>query len=131
MVMDGLMVVGDAAHQADPLMAGGINLGMTGAQLAMRAAIPALRDGDLSAKRLQAYEKAWQERFGKMHAALYRIRGILGHLEQERIDALVRTAAALPLEKMSLGQLVFEILKSQPSLLLEARTLITTGLIMK
>lgn len=131
MVMDGLMVVGDAAHQADPLMAGGINLGMTGAALAMEVAISALSDNDLCAKRLQAYEKAWQERFGKMHAALYRIRSILGHMEQGKLDALVHTTASLPLEKMSLGQVVFNILKNHPSLLFEARTLITTGLIMK
>jgi flavin-dependent dehydrogenase len=85
----------------------------------------------VSEKRLQAYEKAWRERFGKMHEALYRIRAIVGRMEQEKLDGLVRTAASLPLEKMSLGQIVFELLKSQPSLLLEARTLISTGLIMK
>src|SRR5262249_5549784 len=36
MVADGLVAVGDAAHQADPLTAGGINLGMIAADLAMQ-----------------------------------------------------------------------------------------------
>lgn len=128
---DGLVAVGDAAHQADPLSGGGINWGMIGADLAMQAAVPALLSSDVSWKRLREYERLWQERCGKMHAALYKIRKIITKLDQSRLDGLVRTAAALPISEMSLGQVMLSILKNDPLLLFEARTLISTGLILK
>jgi digeranylgeranylglycerophospholipid reductase len=51
MVMGGLMIVGDAAHQADPLTAGGISLGMMGAEMAMQVAVPAIKRGMFRRKR--------------------------------------------------------------------------------
>ncbi len=131
MVTNGLMIVGDAAHQADPMTAGGICLGMLGAAMAMEVGVVAVQQGDVSARRLQAYDKAWQKRFGKMHAALYKVRRILANLDQSRLDALVVRAAALPLAEMSLSQILLALLKNDPGLLFEARTLITTGLILK
>lgn len=131
MVADGLVVVGDAAHQADPLTAGGINLGMIGADLAMQTAIPALKTGDLTATRLAEYERLWKQRYGRAHAAMYKIRKILTRLEQKRLDGLVATASTLPIERMSLSHVILEVLKNDPFLLLEARTLISTGLILK
>jgi len=129
MVADSLIVVGDAAHQADPLMGGGINLGMIGANLAMQVAIPAMQDGDVSASRLHSYDLLWDLRYGKMHRALYKIRKIFAKLSQERLDALVNRVAELPSDKLTLGQIILAVLKTDPLLLLEARTLITTGLI--
>ncbi len=131
LVTDGLVVVGDAAHQADPLTAGGICLGMIGADMAMQVAVPALQRGDVRAARLQEYEKLWQARFGKMHQALYKIRKMLNRMSQERLDGLVKRASELPIERMTLGQIMLTLLKNDPLLLLEASSLITTGLILK
>ncbi len=131
MVSNGLMLVGDAAHQADPMTAGGICLGMVGADLAMRIGIPAILDGDVSKKRLGAYDLAWKRKFGKMHAALYQLRKIFAGMEQNRMDALVAKAARLPLSQMSLIQILLTLLKNDPKLLFETRKLITTGLILK
>jgi digeranylgeranylglycerophospholipid reductase len=131
MVADGLMVIGDAAHQADPLHGGGVNLGMIAADLAVQVGAPAVAGGDVSAKRLRAYEEAWKKRFGGMHAALYRIRKTIDTIGEEKLNALIRTASALPVAEMSTGQIVLAVLKEHPSLLLEARALITTGLIGK
>ncbi len=128
---DGLLVVGDAAHQADPLSGGGINWGMVGADLAASVGVEALRAGDVSWKKLQAYQHLWQERCGKMHAALYQIRKIISRMEQSRLDGLVQKAAQLPIAEMSLGQIMLAILKNDPRLLFEARSLIATGLILK
>ncbi len=131
MVADGLVLVGDAAHQADPLTAGGINLGMIGADLAMQAAVPAVKAGDVSARRLKAYPDAWRKRFGAMHSAMYRMRKILAEMDPQRLDALVHRAGEMDLPNMALGNILLSLLKSDPKLLFEARTLITTGLIMK
>src|SRR5690606_33280235 len=125
MVTDGLMAVGDAAHQADPLTAGGIALGLMGADMAMQVAVPAVKRGDVSTGTLREYEKLWRGRFGKMHDALYAMRKIISKMEQAQFDALVRKAASLPLETMSQAEILLSLLKSQPSLLLQARTLVT------
>jgi len=129
MATDGLVVVGDAAHQADPLNAGGINLGMIGADMAMQVAVPAIQEHDTRRSRLIEYEKLWQQRFGKDHAALYQIRKILTRLPQERLDNLVRQASNLPIQEMTLSQILLSLLKNDPLLLLEARSLIVTGLL--
>jgi digeranylgeranylglycerophospholipid reductase len=131
MVADGLMVVGDAAHQADPLTGGGINLAMIAADLAVQIGAPAVRRGDASAGTLREYEAAWRGRFGRQHAALYRIRKALAAMSEEAVNALIKTASELPPAEMSPGRVLLAVLKGHPSLLLEARALITTGLILK
>ncbi len=131
MVADGVMVVGDAAHQADPLTAGGINLGMIGADMAVRVAVEALRAGDVSARALRPYEQAWQRQYGRMHGALYAIRKVLTRMKEAQLDALISTAASLPLERMSHAQALSTLLWNHPALLAEARTLVTTGLLLK
>ncbi|MBI5670567.1 MAG: NAD(P)/FAD-dependent oxidoreductase [Chloroflexi bacterium] len=131
MVTDGLMIVGDAAHQADPLTAGGISLGMLGAEMAVQVAVAALERGDVSARALRPYESRWQERFGRQHAALYAVRKILTRMSEADFNKLVALGARLPLDTMSHAELITQLLKAHPALLLEARTLITTGLLLK
>lgn len=128
MVADGLMAVGDAAHQADPLTAGGINLGMMGADLAIQVGAAALAEGDVSAHRLKAYDSLWKDRFGGQHAALYSLRKILAGMADDRLDDLLRTASELDLEHLPLSQILFALLKNQPRLLFEASKLVTTGI---
>ncbi len=129
MVTGGLMVVGDAAHQADPLTAGGINLGMIGADMAAQTAVKALDAGDVSAQALSGYEKLWRDRFGVQHRALYQIRKIITDMDDALFGGLIRTAAQLPLQDMALGEILLAVLRQHPQLLLESRKLITTGLI--
>jgi digeranylgeranylglycerophospholipid reductase len=131
MVADGLMVIGDAAHQADPLHGGGVNLGMTAADLAVQVGAPAVSRDDVSAKTLRAYDEEWKKRFDRPHAALYRIRKAIAAASEETMNSLIQTASELPLAEMSTGQVLLAVLKNHPSLLLEARTLITSGLILK
>jgi geranylgeranyl reductase family protein len=55
-VDDRVMLVGDAANQADPLNGGGIHKAMEGAYLAAEAAADALAADDLSRRGLRGYE---------------------------------------------------------------------------
>jgi digeranylgeranylglycerophospholipid reductase len=131
MVTHGLMAVGDAAHQADPLTAGGINLGMFGAEMALQVGIEALARGDVSAQALSAYERRWADRFGRQHAALYQVRRIVAGMEDARLAELIHTASRLPVAEMTSAQLLTSLLRQHPRLLLEARTLLTTGVLLK
>jgi hypothetical protein len=58
-VSDGVMLIGDAANQADPLNGGGIHKAMESAYLAAQAAAGALAAGDFSRRSLESYERQW------------------------------------------------------------------------
>jgi len=131
MVKDGLMVIGDAAHQADPLTAGGINLGIIAADLAVQVGVRALEQGDVSTRALHDYELAWRDRFGRQHEALYRVRKILAAMDEKPLNDIIRIAAKASVDGSGTLQILFEVLKSHPLLLVEARSLVTTGLILK
>ena len=60
-VGDRVMLVGDAANQADPLNGGGIHKAMEGASIAADAALHALAVGDFSAATLGVYEELWAD----------------------------------------------------------------------
>lgn len=59
------IVVGDAAGQTDPLTGEGIHTAMIAAKIAARVLHEAFDEGDLSARRLAAYHRAWMKAFGR------------------------------------------------------------------
>ncbi len=61
---ENLLVVGDAAGHIDPLTGEGIHTAIEGGYLAAQELKGALAAGDLSARRLAAYERAWMAAFG-------------------------------------------------------------------
>jgi digeranylgeranylglycerophospholipid reductase len=71
---DGLLLIGDAARQVDPLTGGGILNAMTAGQLAAEAAVTAIAAGDPSARFLRRYADAWQNGVGRKMQRNYRLR---------------------------------------------------------
>ncbi len=120
MVTDGYLAVGDAAHQSDPLTAGGITNGMHGGLFAAQTAIEALQAGDVSRKFLQRYEAKWDSEFGKLYRRLQRIRHAVLKVPEEKMSRMIHEAAQLDSRHMSLKDLFFIALKAHPQLLLEA-----------
>ena len=131
LVTDGLLVVGDAAHQADPLTAGGIVLGMVAGDYAGTAAAQCIREGDVSARSLARYEKRWRQRFGKQQRSLRTVRRMLTHMDSDLLDGLIRSAASYDMTQVSPAKAMISMLTKHPRLLIEARVLISSGLIMK
>ena len=74
MVADGLMLVGDAARQVDPLTGGGIANALAAGQLAAGVAVEAIAAGDTSAGFLGRYEEAWGRSVGRKMRRNYRLR---------------------------------------------------------
>jgi len=74
MVAHGLLLVGDAARQVDPLTGGGIYHAMTAGQLAAQTAVEAIEAGDVSAPFLARYERAWHQSQGRRLQRNYRLR---------------------------------------------------------
>jgi len=83
MVMAGLMLVGDAARQVDPLTGGGILNAMQAGRLAGQVAAQAVAAGDVSAAFLGRYQEEWQRTLGRKLQRNYRLR--------ERFDPTQRT----------------------------------------
>ncbi len=73
-VTHGLVLVGDAARQVDPLTGGGIVNAMAAGQLAAQIGAEAIRAGDLSAAFLARYEERWQVSVGRRLRRNYRLR---------------------------------------------------------
>jgi digeranylgeranylglycerophospholipid reductase len=74
LVANGLMLVGDAARQVDPLTGGGIINGMVAGRLAAKVAADALAARDTSPKGLQAYRREAERIIGRRLARNYRLR---------------------------------------------------------
>jgi digeranylgeranylglycerophospholipid reductase len=73
-VTDGLMLVGDAARQVDPLTGGGIINAMMAGKLAAEVALEALTAGDISATFLSRYPERWHRVAGRRLQRNYRLR---------------------------------------------------------
>ncbi len=119
-IAHGIMLVGDAARQANPVSGGGIVSGMIAAKIAGEVAARAVRLGDASEKALEDYPELWREAEGKTHERFYKIKEAVFRLTD---DDLNRTADALlkvNLEKRSLLKLFTTALVNHPKLILEA-----------
>ncbi len=117
LVLNRVMLVGDAGHQVNPTSGGGIISGMIGGMLAGQVAAEAIAANDLS--RLPEYEKRWQKRLGWRHDVFYNIKEAIAGFSDETLDAIATSALKLPEEKRTLGGIFRAALWNQPSMLLE------------
>lgn len=85
---DGLMLVGDAAQQVNPIHGGGISLAMRAGMIAGQVGAKALKAGDVSADRLAEYGRLWDEAHGKELAKLYKFRMFMEELSDEDMEKL-------------------------------------------
>ena len=121
---DGIMLVGDAAHQAEPVTGGGINLAIDAGALAGQVAVEAIADGDWSRRRLRVYEKRWHKENGRSHQAMSSLRHAAIRFTDERVESLLGLAETLPLGEMSTFDIILRVLRHDPKLLLFARDFI-------
>ncbi len=83
---DRMVVVGDAAGHVKPTTGGGIYYGLLGADIALETIDGAMKDGDLSARRLKRYEKGWREALGRELETGYWVRRLYERVSDQRID---------------------------------------------
>ena len=124
MTADGYLAVGDAAHQSDPLTAGGITNGMYGGLFAAQVAVEALRQGDTSRKFLKKYEKLWDNKFGADYRRLYRLRHSVFKIPEEKLNAIIRQVSRLDDPQPGMGQLFKIFLKEYPLLVVDVMPLL-------
>lgn len=118
-VADGLMLVGDAAHQANPLTGGGLAGALIGGKICGTVAAEAIRDGDVSEERLSAYPKQWRKELGKTHERTYRIKEAVFKLSDEDLNRTARALADLPPEEVTALRVFRTALLKHPKLLID------------
>lgn len=113
----GIMLVGDAARQVNPLSGGGIASGMIGGKLAGITAGEVIKMNKPG--HVFEYEKRWRERLGKRHETFNRIKTGIYNFSDEKFNGIARAFNKVPPEKRGLGNLFTTALINQPSLLID------------
>ncbi|MEN6341573.1 MAG: NAD(P)/FAD-dependent oxidoreductase [Methanospirillum sp.] len=123
-VADGLVIVGDAARVADPITGGGIYNAMFTGRLAGQTASDAISAGDVSTNALMAYDRTWRaSKLGKSLERNYKVKEYFLTLSDDKLNRLVHSISKIDLAKFSVLGMVTELVKHDPSLLLELRAL--------
>jgi len=116
-VKNNVMLVGDAAHQVNPVSGGGIISGMIGGMIAGEVAAEAVRANDLS--RLAEYQRRWHKRLGWRHEVFYNIKEAIADFSDETLNSIAESALKLPEGKRTLAGIFRTALWNKPSILLD------------
>lgn len=122
-VADGLILVGDAARQSDPLTGGGIINAMDAGKIAAEVCIKAKEKGDYSVRTLNEYENRWRATIGIQLSKSLKVKNLLVKLSDEQLNQLAHSLAEIDTSKMPLPKLLPILFKKNPKLLWELRTL--------
>ena len=113
----GIIIVGDAARQVNPLSGGGIVSGMIGGKIGGTIVGEAIIKNDIN--HILSYDKAWAERLGKRHEIFDRIKNSVYSFSDEKFNSLAHAFSKVPIEKRTLGSLFKTALLNKPSLLID------------
>ena len=116
-VSDGLLLVGDAAHQADPLTGGGIMNAVRAGRIAGRVAAESVSSEDTSQKRLSVYQELCEEDPGKKLRRSYRLKEAVYKMTDEELNATAKAFNRIHPDKRTLGRLFLTALAKNPKLL--------------
>jgi len=118
-VADGVLLVGDAARQIDPITGGGINNSCRAGKVAGEVLAKATHEKDFSEKSLHRYEKGWRD---LMENHLYRnwmAKEKLVTLKDETFNRIIDALNEVGVEKMSSFAILKAIEKKYPDLVKE------------
>jgi len=114
---DGIMLVGDAAHQSDPLTGGGIINAMKAGVMAGEVAGKAVSSGDVNKAALGEYEDRWRLSIGKQIEKRYRAKKFFLKLTDDDLDRLMGSLHGKDISRMNTRDLLKSLFKQDPKLL--------------
>lgn len=122
-VANGLLLVGDAAHQSDPITGGGIHNSMECAKIAGETISEAISKKDYSSKMLSKYEKEWRSTVGKTIEKNYRIKEMFLKMADKQLNDLAHSLKDVKFGEMSTYAFIKQLVKHNPRMFLELRSL--------
>jgi len=123
-VADGVILVGDAARQSDPITGGGIINAMRAGVMAGEIAADLVPKGELDKKSLQVYEKRWRETIGKSISRNFAVKEFFVDLTDDDLNRLTHSLDGVDVAELDLKGLLKVLLRQNPKLLLKLRHLI-------
>jgi digeranylgeranylglycerophospholipid reductase len=120
LVADGLMVIGTAAHQVDPIHGGGMALAMEAGGMAGEVAAKCALEGAVDKKSLSAYESSWRRKVGPKLMRRLRLRKVLEKLDDDDFNAIFDNLNDKDLDELIKGDykpVVRKVLLKRPQLL--------------
>ncbi len=121
---DGMMLVGDAARQTDPLTGGGILNAMQAGIIAGEVASKAISAGDVSRAGLKEYEDRWRATIGRHNARSYEFKEFFVKLTDDQLNQLIGSLKNEDIAKMDLRGMLRVLFRLNPKLLWELRHLV-------
>lgn len=120
----GLMLIGDAARQSDPITGGGILNAMNAGKMAGEAAYAAISAGDVSLSKLEeVYEKPWRGTLGHDIDMSLIVKNCFINLSDEDFNSLAHSLKDVKFERMSLIDLLQALFRANKKLLWDLRVL--------
>jgi len=116
---NGIMIIGDAAHQTNALTGGGIINAMKAGRAAAEVAVQSKEKQDFSHKFLKKYDKLWHKRQGKMNHKFYKLKEIIENIEDETLNKITEKLNKQKPEKRTLINIFKMVLFKHPRLILE------------
>ncbi|MBM4237252.1 MAG: NAD(P)/FAD-dependent oxidoreductase, partial [Euryarchaeota archaeon] len=118
-VVNGLLLVGDAARIIDPITGGGIHNACISGTFAGKVLSKAAETGDFTESTLMEYERLWRNRLENNLWRNWMAKEKLITLSDETFDKIIQTLAEVGVEKMSVGNILAVIKKKYPELVKE------------
>ncbi len=122
-VADGVVLVGDAARQVDPLTGGGIYNAMRCGVIAGKVIKEAADARDFSSKLLMKYEEAWRAEIGQKLLRSLRIKEALEKLGDDDLNKIAKAMQGLNWGDVDIKDITKTIFKMPPELLNFIRSL--------
>ncbi|MDW7777110.1 MAG: NAD(P)/FAD-dependent oxidoreductase [Methanosarcinales archaeon] len=122
-VANGLMLVGDAARQSDPVTGGGIFNAMWAGDIAGKVAANAIRRSDVSAESLQEYEQAWRAELGRDLNMSLVVKERFTRMTDYELNTLAHSLKGVDLGSTTLIGLVWALFKANKKLLWDLRSI--------
>jgi digeranylgeranylglycerophospholipid reductase len=120
---DGVMLVGDAAHQSDPLTGGGIINAMRAGVMAGKTAAKAISSENISQVVLREYEDLWMSSFGKHLVKSYNAKRFFLSLDDNDFNHLAKSLHGRNISNMRTKDLLKFLIKQNPKMLWSMRNL--------
>ncbi len=121
---NGLILVGDAARQSDPITGGGIINAMDAGKIAGEAAYEAISAGNVSEEMFEeVYEKRWRDTVGREIDMGLVVKNCFINLTDEELNSLGHSLKDVKFERMLLLDLLYALFKANRKLLWDLRVL--------
>ncbi len=118
-VADGLILVGDAARQVNPLTGGGIIYAMQAGEIAANVIAEAVQGKDFSKLKLSEYDERWKIEFGKRLETGLKAKEFFFDLSDDDLNTLAHSLKGVEIEEMTPWALLMELIAQNPKMLVE------------